>query len=65
MTSWLLAPQWTNRAAAGSVFATSSVSALTTASRLYRSAGFAKVEEKPGRMWGVDVVEEKYELALA
>ena len=26
------------------------------------AAGFVKVEEKPGRHWGVDVVEEKYEL---
>jgi GNAT superfamily N-acetyltransferase len=40
------------------------VSALAAAGHLYRSAGFRKVEEKPGRMWGVDVVEEKYELAL-
>jgi ribosomal protein S18 acetylase RimI-like enzyme len=39
-------------------------SALTTAARLYRAAGFRKVEEKPGRMWGVDLVEEKYELRL-
>ena len=28
------------------------------------AAGFRKVEEKPGRMWGVDLVEEKYELML-
>ncbi len=41
------------------------VSALTAAAHLYRSAGFKKVEEKPGRMWGVDVVEEKYELRLS
>jgi ribosomal protein S18 acetylase RimI-like enzyme len=40
------------------------VSALTTAAHLYRSAGFQKVEEKPGRLWGVDVVEEKYQLLL-
>lgn len=40
------------------------VSALTAASHLYRKAGFAKVEEKPGHVWGVDVVEEKYELRL-
>ena len=38
---------------------------LTAAAHLYRSAGFEKVEEKPGRMWGRDVVEEKYELRLA
>ena len=40
------------------------VSALTAAAHLYRAAGFRKVEEKPGRMWGVEVVEEKYELGL-
>jgi N-acetylglutamate synthase-like GNAT family acetyltransferase len=40
------------------------VSALTAAAHLYRAAGFRKVEEKPGRMWGVDVVEEKYELTI-
>jgi GNAT superfamily N-acetyltransferase len=40
------------------------VSALTAAAHLYRSAGFTKVEEKPGTCWGVDVVEEKYELVL-
>jgi ribosomal protein S18 acetylase RimI-like enzyme len=41
------------------------VSALTAAAHLYRSAGFRKVEERPGRVWGADVVEEKYELRLA
>jgi N-acetylglutamate synthase-like GNAT family acetyltransferase len=40
------------------------VSALAAAGHLYRLAGFRKVEEKPGRMWGVQVVEEKYELVL-
>lgn len=40
------------------------VSALTTATHLYQSAGFRKVEEKPGRLWGVDLVEEKYECVL-
>jgi GNAT superfamily N-acetyltransferase len=40
------------------------VSSLEAAARLYRAAGFAKVQEKPGRMWGVDVVEEKYALQL-
>ena len=40
------------------------VSALTTAAQLYRAAGFKKVEEKPGRHWGVDVIEEKYVLDL-
>ena len=40
------------------------VSALTAAARLYVSIGFRKVEENPRRRWGVDVVEEKYELLL-
>jgi N-acetylglutamate synthase-like GNAT family acetyltransferase len=40
------------------------VSALTTAARRYQTAGFRKVEERPGRLWGVDVVEEKYEKLL-
>ena len=40
------------------------VSALLAAAHLYRAVGFQKVEEKPGRLWGVDVVEEKYELHL-
>lgn len=40
------------------------VSALAAAARLYRAAGFQKTAEKPGHVWGVEVVEEKYELAL-
>ncbi|MFI5402399.1 MAG: GNAT family N-acetyltransferase [Planctomycetota bacterium] len=40
------------------------VRALAAAAHLYRAKGFSKVEEKPGRQWGVDVVEEKYELRL-
>lgn len=38
--------------------------ALEAAARLYRKAGFRKVEERPGHVWGVDLVEEKYELRL-
>lgn len=41
------------------------VSSLQTAARLYRNVGFRRTEEKSGHMWGVDVVEEKYELELA
>jgi GNAT superfamily N-acetyltransferase len=41
------------------------VSALAPAARLYRAAGFVKTHEQPGRAWGVEVVEEKYELAFA
>jgi ribosomal protein S18 acetylase RimI-like enzyme len=40
------------------------VAALTAAAHLYRSAGFEKVEEVPGRRWGVEVVEERYVLQL-
>jgi GNAT superfamily N-acetyltransferase len=41
------------------------VSALAAAARLYRSAGFKKCEEKSGKKWGVEVVEERYELTLS
>jgi GNAT superfamily N-acetyltransferase len=40
------------------------VGQLTAAARLYRAAGFTRVEEKPGRRWGVEVVEERYLLHL-
>lgn len=40
------------------------VAGLEAAARLYRETGFEKVETKPGRMWGVSVVEERYELRL-
>jgi N-acetylglutamate synthase-like GNAT family acetyltransferase len=40
------------------------VRALTAAARLYRSAGFDKVEEKPAKQWGVEVIEEKYRRVL-
>lgn len=40
------------------------VSHLLAAAHLYRAAGFRKTEEIPGRRWGVEVVEEKYELNL-
>ena len=38
------------------------VSALRAAAHLYRSVGFEKVEERPEKRWGVDVVEERYVL---
>jgi ribosomal protein S18 acetylase RimI-like enzyme len=38
--------------------------ALATAAHLYCTCGFRKVEEKPSRMGGRDVIEEKYELTL-
>ncbi len=40
------------------------VRALTAAAQLYQRFGFEKVEERPGRLWGVDVVEEKYVVRL-
>jgi len=40
------------------------VNLLTAAAHLYEAAGFRKVEERPGRRYGVDLVEEKYELRL-
>ncbi|MCK6461306.1 MAG: GNAT family N-acetyltransferase [Planctomycetes bacterium] len=40
------------------------VSALAAAARLYVAKGFARTERKPGRLWGADVVEEKYERRL-
>jgi len=40
------------------------VSALTDAARLYLAKGFVRTERKPGRLWGADVVEEKYERDL-
>ena len=40
------------------------VSALEAAAHLYRAAGFTRTEQIPARQWGVDVVEEKYEMRL-
>ena len=40
------------------------VDLLEGAARLYRAAGFEKSGEKPGRLWGVDLVEERYALQL-
>jgi len=41
------------------------VSVLHAAARLYRSLGFEIVEAKPERLWGIDLVEECYELKLS
>ncbi len=41
------------------------VSALEAAARRYGAAGFRKTEARPGRRWGADVVEERYDLDLA
>ncbi len=40
------------------------VAGLEAASRLYRAAGFRKVERLPGERWGASVVEEKFSLPL-
>jgi N-acetylglutamate synthase-like GNAT family acetyltransferase len=40
------------------------VNLLHAAAHLYRSVGFKIVEAKPERLWGVDVIEECYELRL-
>jgi GNAT superfamily N-acetyltransferase len=37
---------------------------LTAAGHLYQAAGFGKVEEKPVRLWGSDIVQERYEMSL-
>lgn len=38
---------------------------LAAAARLYRAAGFRLVEARPGRRWGREVVEERYERSLS
>ncbi len=40
------------------------VDRLTVAAHLYRSVGFEKLEAKPARLWGADLVEEKYGMSL-
>ena len=40
------------------------VGGLAASRHLYADAGFVCVESAPVRLWGVDVVEEKHELAL-
>jgi GNAT superfamily N-acetyltransferase len=40
------------------------VSVLHAAARLYHAFGFQLVESNPGRMWGVDLEEERYDLIL-
>lgn len=40
------------------------VRALTAAAHLYRVAGFALREEKAATLWGVEVIEERYEMTL-
>jgi N-acetylglutamate synthase-like GNAT family acetyltransferase len=40
------------------------VSILTAATRLYQSAGFRLTEQKTHRIWGADLTEQRYDLAL-
>ncbi len=40
------------------------VSGLEASAHLYRSAGFQRSQANPATRWGVEVVEEMYELAL-
>ncbi len=40
------------------------VSYLTAATHLYKSAGFQKTEEKTSKLWGQTVTEERYVLQL-
>ena len=37
---------------------------LPAATHIYRTLGFEKTEQKPSRVWGVELVEEKYTLKL-
>jgi GNAT superfamily N-acetyltransferase len=39
-------------------------SELPAAANLYRHAGFHKVQQHKSRQWGVEVVEEKYQMRL-
>lgn len=38
---------------------------LVAAAHLYRAAGFVKTAEKAGRLWGADVIEEKFAMTFA
>ncbi|HVZ41086.1 MAG TPA: GNAT family N-acetyltransferase [Candidatus Kapabacteria bacterium] len=40
------------------------VSALRAAAHLYTSVGFRKMESIAARLWGTDVVEERYDMSL-
>jgi hypothetical protein len=40
------------------------VRSLEAAAHLYHEVGFRVVEERPGRMWGVEMVEERWQLGL-
>jgi GNAT superfamily N-acetyltransferase len=40
------------------------ISSLTVATHLYKSAGFKKTEEKASKVWGQTIIEERYDLQL-
>jgi GNAT superfamily N-acetyltransferase len=48
----------------GSVFLWT-IAGLTPAHHLYRQAGFTLTESRPVRQWGIDVVEQRFDLDLA
>ncbi|HEU4423079.1 MAG TPA: GNAT family N-acetyltransferase [Pilimelia sp.] len=41
------------------------IAGLAPAHRLYLQAGFTHTEDRPGRQWGIDVVEQRFDLDLA
>jgi GNAT superfamily N-acetyltransferase len=41
------------------------VDKLTAAARLYQAVGFKLTQEQAGRWWGVEMVEQRYDLKLA
>lgn len=49
---------------APSKFAPAEADGMTSASRLVRSVGFEKVEERPSARWSAAVIEERYGLHL-
>jgi GNAT superfamily N-acetyltransferase len=40
------------------------IAGLDRAHELYRREGFTHTEDKPGHQWGIDVVEQRFDLAL-
>jgi hypothetical protein len=40
------------------------ISALPTAAKLYKSVGFRLTEEKGQDIWGITVIEQRYDLEL-
>jgi GNAT superfamily N-acetyltransferase len=40
------------------------IAGLDRAHEMYRREGFKHTEDKPGRQWGIDVVEQRFELLL-